>query len=331
MLCRLLCICFRSSPHAAMQRKARRNLFMLRPCFGQTFIECWASSWTNRTALVWGTPDRKGAPMDSAVMPKSTEADHVLASRADERLAHAYQQIASADEQLARLTEKLKRMEQEAPRRPQVVPARRPSRGRPALRGFIGLLAALCIAAVAFVSQSSYGEAARPVIAWAAPYVGSVSWLPQAKPEFAGQPALSGVRLAAADAGSAQATPSAPAGPQDNASPAVMAPAEQAQLLQTMARDLATMQQGIEQLKASQEQLASDNAKAAEQFRASQEQVTRLVAKISELEQRARPPAPPQPRPIAEPARRPAPAQASPQARAQPMQLQPAAPARRAN
>ena len=56
--------------------------------------------------------------MDSAVMPKSTEADHALASRADERLAHAYGQIASADEQLARLTEKLKRMEQEPPRRP---------------------------------------------------------------------------------------------------------------------------------------------------------------------------------------------------------------------
>ena len=272
--------------------------------------------------------------MDSAVMPKSKEADHNLASRADERLAHAYGQIASADEQLARLTEKLKRMEQEPPpRRPRIIAARRPSRGRPALRGFIGLLAALGIGAVAFVSQSSYGEAAKPVIAWAAPYVGS--WLPQAKPEFSGQPAPSGVRLAAADAVSVQATPSAPAGSQDNASPPVMASAEQAELLQTMARDLATMQQGIEQLKASQEQLVNENAKTVEQLRASEAQVTRLVAKISELEQRARPPAPPPPRPIAEPARRPAPAQAtsqaSPQARAQPMQLQPAAPARRAN
>ena len=103
--------------------------------------------------------------MDSAVMPKSTEADHVLASRADERLAHAYEQIASADEQLARLTEKLARMEQEAPRQPSVAPVRKPSRGRPVLRGFIGLLAAVCVAGVALVSQSSYGEAARPVIA----------------------------------------------------------------------------------------------------------------------------------------------------------------------
>ena len=55
-----------------------------------------------------------------------------------------------------------------------------------------------------------------------------------------------------------------------------------------MARDLATVQQGIEQLKANQEQLASDNAKAVEQFKASQEQMTRLVARVSEQEQRAR-------------------------------------------
>ena len=270
--------------------------------------------------------------MDPTVMPKSTEADHVLASRADERLAHAYEQIASADEQLARLTEKLARMEQEAPRRPQVVPARKPSRGRPALRGFIGLLAAVCVAGVALVSQSSYGEAARPVIArWAAPYVGSASWLPQAKPDLAERTAPSGVRLASTEATPVQATPSAQAGPQGIASPtAALTPAELAQLLQTMARDLATVQQGIEQLKANQEQLASDNAKAVEQFKASQEQMTRLVARVSEQEQRARLPAPP-PRPIAEPARRPAPAQASSQARAQPMQLQPAAPARGAN
>src|SRR5690349_18629502 len=121
--------------------------------------------------------------MDSTVMPKPTEADDVLALRADERLAHAYDQIARADEQLARLTEQMTRMEHEA-RQATVAPARRrPSRDRPALRGFIGLLAAACIAGVAFVSQSSYGEALRPVIAqW-------VPWLPQAKQELAQQPA----------------------------------------------------------------------------------------------------------------------------------------------
>ena len=97
------------------------------------------------------------------------------------------------------------------------------------------------------------------------------------------------------------------------------------QQLQAVARDLATVQQGIDQLRAGQEQLASDNARAAEQFKASQEQMTRLVARVSEQEQRAAKPAPPALRPVAEPARKPVPVQASSQARAAPpLQLQPA-------
>jgi uncharacterized membrane protein YccC len=276
--------------------------------------------------------------MDSTVMSRATEANDVLTAQADERLAHAYDQIARADEQLARLTAQLGRMEQEtAPHRSAIPPSallrqRRPSRGRPALRGFIGLLAATCIIGAALMSQSSYGEAARPIIArWAAPYVGSVSWPQSTNDELPAGPGPSSVRLSSAEAAPALATLAAPAAPQGNASPAVLSSSELTQLLQTMARDLSTLQQGIEQLKASQERLASDNAKAAEQFRESQAQLARLVAKGSEKasekapepDPRARTAAPP-PRPIAEPARRPAPAQASSQARAQPLQLQPA-------
>jgi hypothetical protein len=266
--------------------------------------------------------------MDPTAMPRSTEADDALAARADERLAHAYDQITRADEQLARLTEQLTRMEQEGARQPSAIPPsallrQRPSRGRPALRGFIGLVAATCIIGAALISQSSYGEAARPVIArWVAPVVGRASWLQSSK-ELPAGPGPSSVRLSSAEA----ATPAAPAAPQDAASPAALSPAELAQLLQTMARDLTTLQQGIEQLKANQERLASDNAKAVEQFKASQEQMTRLVAKVSEKasepDPRARTATPP-PRPVADAARRPVPAQASSQARAQPLQLQPA-------
>jgi len=262
--------------------------------------------------------------MNATSMPKSVEADDVLAARADERLAHAYAQIASADEQLARLTEQLSRMEHDAAARPMAVAALRPSRDRSALRGFIGLLAAACIIGTALASQSSYGEAAKPAIArWAAPYIGSVSWLAQARPQAPAQPGPSGVQLASAEAASPQATPSAQTRPQDAALPtAAPTSAELVQLLQTMARDLTTVQQGIEQLRAGQEQLTSDNARAVEQFKASQEQMTRLVARVSEQEQRAaRAAAPPPPRPIAEPARKPV--QASSQARAQPLQLQP--------
>jgi predicted FMN-binding regulatory protein PaiB len=263
--------------------------------------------------------------MDSTVMPRSTEANDALAARADERLAHAYEQIARADEQLARLTEQLTKMEQEDAHHPSAIPLRRPSRGRPALRGLVGLLAAACIVGAAFVSQSSYGEAARPAIArLAAPYISSVSWLVLATPELPAQPAPSGVQVATAEAASPQTTPSVRTGLQDIGSPtAALGSPELAQLLQTMARDLTTVQQGIEELKASQERMASDNAKAVEQVKASQEQMTRLVAKVSEQDQRARTPAPP-PQPIANPTRKPAPAQASSQARAQPLQLQPA-------
>jgi hypothetical protein len=59
-------------------------------------------------------------------------------------------------------------------------------------------------------------------------------------------------------------------------------PAELTQQLQTITRDLARMEQGIEQLKTSQEQISRDNAKIAEQLKASQEQMARVVAKTSE-------------------------------------------------
>jgi hypothetical protein len=192
------------------------------------------------------------------------------------------------------------------------------------VRGFIGLLAAAGIAGAAFVAQSSYGDTVRPVIArWAAPYLGSVSWLSSAKPELAATPGPSGVRLAsAAEAAPAQA---AAAAPQDSASPAAdVTSAETLLLLQTMARDLVTVQQGIEELKANQERIAGENARTVEQLKASQEQTARLVARISEPEQRAKLPAPPPPtRPVAEATRKPAPTQASSQGRAPPMQLQP--------
>ena len=65
-------------------------------------------------------------------------------------------------------------------------------------------------------------------------------------------------------------------------------PAEQTQLLQTMARDLASVQQEIEQLKASQAELARENARTAEQLKANQEQMARAIASASEQNLRPR-------------------------------------------
>jgi hypothetical protein len=272
--------------------------------------------------------------MSSTTDPKAIEPNDVLIARADERLVHAYDEIARADEQLARLNEQLSKLEQDAAYQPSAVVGRRP-RGRPALRGFIGLLLALCVFVGAFVSQSSYGDAARTIVARWAPQLILTTSLPMEKPGLPAQPSFTG-QVAAATPVLPQPTPSAQTAPQDVAPAAAPISPELAQLLQTMARDLANVEQGIEQLKANQEQAARDNAKATEQLKASQEEMTRLIAKASEQTKASEqnrasgqnlPPrtsAPPV-RPIATATRKPVPTHQSSQARAPqaPIQLQP--------
>jgi hypothetical protein len=271
--------------------------------------------------------------MDSSANSKQTDPRNVspglstqdieLVARADERLAHAYQQIASADEQLARVNEQISRMEYDAARKKAVNKLRRPSRGRPALRGFIGLLLTAGICFAAFASQS-YGETARLMISRWAPQLAS-SW-PSATPELAAQQGLPAVQVAAADAAISQLSPPAQTVPQDAAP--VPIPPEVTQSLQTMARDLASVQQQIEQLKASQQELARENARTAEQLKASQEQMARAISNASEQSLRPKTSAvtsaKPPPR-VANAARKPVstppPKQARAQARA-PVQLQ---------
>jgi len=182
---------------------------------------------------------------------------HDAFSRVDEQLAHAYEQIKSADEQLAQMEAQLSRQQREIPRS---LPQQ--SRDRPWLRGILGLLLAGYIVAAAFVSQSSYGDA----LAQSAPQLVSALTLPLEKLMLFTQPNPSSVRLTAAE------TPTA--GP---VSP------EPAKSLQTMARDLDNVEREIEQLKAGQQQLASDNAKAIEQIKASQDQAARDIARNIEL------------------------------------------------
>ena len=257
--------------------------------------------------------------MNSTLNTAAGSPDAELTARADQRLTHAYEQIALADEQLARVTEKLSKMERDSQRRPAAAPPLRSSRDRPALRGLLGLILAGGIGAAAYAAQTPYGEAARSTIAHWAPQLVSVSPQPAARPaNSAAGP--SGVQLAAVDATPVQGAPAA----QDVASTAAPISPELAQTLQTMTHDIATLAQGVEQLKASQERMASDNARAVEQLRASQEEMTRLVARASEQDQRAKTAALP-PRPVATPARKPPPTHPSSQARAQPqpIQLQP--------
>ena len=235
-----------------------------------------------------------------------------LVSRADERLAHAHEQIAHADEQLARVNEQISKLEHDAPRKKSAKRLRRPSRGRPALRGFVGLLlaAGICIAALAW---QSYGETAKLMISRWAPQLAAASSLPAETP-IANQQSLPAVQVAAADGALSQLPPPAQPAPQD--APAAPIPPELTQLLQTMARDLANVQQGIEQLKTSQEEMVRENARIAEQLKASQEQMARAIANASEQNQRRRTSATPPP-PIATAARRPVSALPPTEARAQ--------------
>jgi hypothetical protein len=220
------------------------------------------------------------------VSPGLSTQDIELVARADERLAHAYQQIVSADEQLARVNEQISRMEDDAARKKAANELRRPSRDRPALRGFIGLLLTVGICFAAFASQS-YGETARLMISQWVPQLASS--LPSATPELAAQQSQPPVQVAAADATISQLSPPAQTAPQDAAP--VPIPPEVTQLLQTMARDLASVQQEIEQLKASQQELARENAGITEQLKASQEQMARAISSASEQNLRPKTPA----------------------------------------
>jgi hypothetical protein len=169
----------------------------------------------------------------------------------------------------------------------------------PAARGLIGALLVACIAAAAFIWQSSYGYAARLIIAQWTPALISGS-TPAADKSDAPSPPDNPptVQTTATDATAPQ--PAAQTATQDAASPAASAPPEQSQSLQTMAHDLADAQRKIAELRSSQEQLARNNAATVEQLKAAQQQIARLTttAKLSEPNPRPKPVAPPR-RPIA--------------------------------
>ena len=253
--------------------------------------------------------------MSSTSTPKATEPHNALVARADEQLAHVHEQIARADEELARLSERLAKMEREAARPPSAGPGPQSPPGRPALRALVGLPLAACVIVAALVLQSSYGGGAKLVVArWAPQFVSTPSLPPENAP-LPAQPAPSIVQVAAAEAAPPQATPLAQTAPQDAAPAVTAALADHTQLLQTMARELANLERNIEQLKANQQQIASDNSKAIEELKASQEEIKRVLARVSEQNLPKASPPPTQPTPTL---RKPERTRQSPYARARP-------------
>ncbi|XIA65752.1 hypothetical protein ACFIOY_05835 [Bradyrhizobium sp. TZ2] len=143
---------------------------------------------------------------------------------------------------------------------------------------------AACIVVAALVLQSSYGGG---VVARWAPQLVSTPSLPPENPPLPAQPAPSTVQATAAEeappqATPPQATPLAQTAPQDAAPTATAALPDHTQLLQTIVRDLANVERSIEQLKANQQQIASDNSKAIAELKASQEEIKRELTRVSE-------------------------------------------------
>ena len=249
--------------------------------------------------------------MNSTPAPKAPEGGDASGAPADEGLAHAYKQIVSADEQLARLSEQVARMERDAAGAPAAGPEPQPPPppARPASRTLVSLPWAACIVVAALVLLSSYGGAKLLVGRWPSQPVSTQSSPPE-NPQLAAEPASPGGKLAAAEptpppapppaqatppeatppqALPLQATPSPPTLVAQNApqgaATATAAVADPAQLLQTMARDLANLQRSIEQLNATHQQLAKaadDNSRNIAELRASQEEMKRALAKVSE-------------------------------------------------
>jgi hypothetical protein len=219
--------------------------------------------------------------MNSTPDPKAVEPHNPLVLRADEQIARAHEQIKHADEQLARVTEQLAKMGIDAPRPPAAVPDPKPSPGRPARRALVGLLLVACVIVAALFLQSSYGGGAKRLAARWTPQFVSTRSLTRQDP-LPVQPAQATLQAAAPEAAPRPAAPLVQTAAQDTTPTATAALPDQTQLQQTLARDLANVQRDIEQLKANQQQMASDNSQAIEQLKASQQQMANDNSKAIE-------------------------------------------------
>ena len=188
----------------------------------------------------------------------------------------------------------------------------RPSFGVRAIRAFIGFLLAVCIG-VAGVVWQAYGDAAKQMIARWTPQLVATSSPPPENPGLPEQPNPPAVQANAGKAAPPQPAPPAQAAA-EGVAPAAAAP-ESAVLLESMARELASARQEIDQLRASQEQMSREIAKAkayeakaslakASQTKASQTRASQTRASEQNLQPRisALPP-----RSAAAPVRRPLP------------------------
>lgn len=219
---------------------------------------------------------KKKRQMNSTPNPEPAS-PHDLALAA---LKEAYEQIGRHDGEFAWADEPVRQLKEHTAFHPSdrqkrpTVQSTQSSRKRLAMETLVGLLLAVCVCAAAF-TWHAYGDAVVQIVTQWAPQRVSASWALLVKPGPPAQPNPRNVGELKADAGLPQPAPLAQNTPQGVPLKAAPIAPELAQLLQTIGRDIANLQQRIEQLKTSQEQMARENAKAMEQIKASQEQIAR--------------------------------------------------------
>jgi hypothetical protein len=124
-------------------------------------------------------------------------------------------------------------------------------------RGFVRYLVAICVGVAATLAWQSYGETAKQIVATRAPELG---WSPEAKQMIASS--IQWIGLTKPPAGSEkQAAPVAQTAPTTVAPKEPAAPSLDREQMQQMARDLAALRQNVDQLIASQNQMARQMAR----------------------------------------------------------------------
>jgi len=196
-------------------------------------------------------------------------------------------------EVLARIDQRLADIERQAVTEPTEGHAgeRTPLRKR-LKRGSVGLLVMAGVIGAVLVWQRFDGDTAKAMVARFTPRFLTNALSAQDDQEAAQGAGSMTVGTAADGRGSSDARPAmgdAPAGPLDRttAEPdgqqtTASASSDMASTIEKMSRDIASLGQGIEQLKANQEQLSRDSAKATEQFKASEDQLIRMLLRVSE-------------------------------------------------
>ena len=202
-------------------------------------------------------------------------------------LSEALVKVGQADERLARADRRAIGLEQGAARQssPQqtgtAVQRTRLSLGALVLWSLIGPLAIVVIGAATFAWPSPQGQAVRLTVArWVQEGLSTPSSVWLERLERLARPAPSDLEMT--DAGRQQPSSEAQTPPPQVVAPitAPMSP-QLTKRLQTITRELAEVQQAIEQLRASQTQFVHDNAGLAERVKETQEQMARQTGGLA--------------------------------------------------